>query len=98
MAVQVVELQLTLVAGGSPKSTSVAPAKPEPLMVTTVPPVLGPVFGLIEETDGAGSGAGPTKVPSTATPLGWLSPEAPGPTMLVIGATLPVAPGRIQEP
>ena len=61
-------------------------------MVTTVPPVLGPVFGLIEETDGAGSGAGPTKVPSTATPIGPLSPVAP-PEMVAIGATLPVAPG-----
>ncbi len=55
VAVQEVELQLTLVAGGSPKSTSVAPVKPAPVMVTTVPPLEGPLFGLTEETEGDGT-------------------------------------------
>ena len=52
VAVHEFEVQLTLVAGGSPKSTPVAPAKPDPVMVTTVPPVLGPELGLTEETEG----------------------------------------------
>ena len=36
-----------------PKVTAVAPVKPEPLMVTVVPPVLGPVVGEMPVTVGA---------------------------------------------
>ena len=36
-----------------PKSTAVAPLKPDPLRVTIVPPEVGPDVGEIEVTDGA---------------------------------------------
>jgi hypothetical protein len=58
VAVQfVVEAQLTPVALFGPKRTVVAPAagsKPVPVIVTTVPPAVGPLVGLIETTVGAG--------------------------------------------
>ncbi len=38
------------------KSTSVAPVKAVPVMVTVVPPVLGPELGLTPLTVGAGGG------------------------------------------
>jgi hypothetical protein len=43
---------LTLVAGTVPKSTLVAPLKLVPLMVTVVPPAIGPLVGEIEVTAG----------------------------------------------
>jgi hypothetical protein len=53
VAVQLVVLQVTDVAGVEPKSTVVTPgANPDPLMVTTVPAVNGPAFGLIPVTPG----------------------------------------------
>ena len=39
-------------AGMDPKSTSVAPVKPEPVMVTLVPPASGPLVGLTAVTAG----------------------------------------------
>ena len=61
-AVAVIVVLFTTVTPGAdvPPSLTVAPArKPVPLMVTAVPPVEGPVFGVIDVTVGAGfPGAG----------------------------------------
>jgi hypothetical protein len=47
VAVTVVSLtKTTLVAGVVPKFTAVPPVKPLPVIVTFVPPVVGPEFGL----------------------------------------------------
>ncbi len=46
---------LKLVAATLPKSTAVAPEKPEPPMVTLVPPVGGPKVGLRPVTIGTGA-------------------------------------------
>jgi hypothetical protein len=43
---------LNVVAAAVPNATPVAPAKPAPVIVTSVPPVSGPAFGLIAEIDG----------------------------------------------
>jgi hypothetical protein len=43
----------------APKLTEVAPVNPDPLMVTVVPPAIGPALGLIEVTLTAGA-KGPT--------------------------------------
>jgi hypothetical protein len=40
-----------------PKETLVAPVKPVPVIVTDVPPVSGPLVGLILVTFGTGGGA-----------------------------------------
>jgi hypothetical protein len=53
---------LKLVAATVPKRTWVAPVSPVPLMVTEVPPVLGPELGEIEVTAGTGAGGGVTEV------------------------------------
>ena len=53
---EVVEEQVTLVAWVVPKSTVVDPVpveKPDPEIVTEVPPAAGPEFGLILDTVGA---------------------------------------------
>ena len=44
----------TLVAAAPPKVTLVAPVKVVPVMVTLVPPAVGPEFGLTEVTVGPG--------------------------------------------
>jgi hypothetical protein len=44
---------VTLVAGVAPKLTPDAPMKPVPVIVTEVPPVLGPEVGTIDVTVGA---------------------------------------------
>ena len=44
-----------MVAALEPKSTAVAPERLVPLMVTLVPPPVGPLVGLIEVTVGAGT-------------------------------------------
>jgi hypothetical protein len=52
----VIEVALTmvkLVPGVAPKFTAVAPAKPVPVIVTSVPPADVPEFGLTAPTDGA---------------------------------------------
>jgi len=52
--IDVLPTTFTLVAAVPPKVT-VAPArKPLPVMVTEVPPTIGPAFGVIEPTVGAG--------------------------------------------
>jgi hypothetical protein len=56
VAVIVVEfMTVTLVAGMDPKSTAVAPVKFVPVMVTVVPPSVGPPDGEIPLTVGGGS-------------------------------------------
>jgi hypothetical protein len=59
VAVHVVaEEQLTPVAEFAPNWTAVAPTtKFEPVIVTTVPPVVGPVEGLMDETTGGATEA-----------------------------------------
>ena len=50
------ELTMTEVAALDPKSTVVAPAiKPVPVIVTAVPPLTNPVFGLTPVIVGTGS-------------------------------------------
>ena len=56
MAVIVVELLTVKVAAVVPKLTALAPAKPVPVMVTVVAPVLGPEVGLTDLTLGGGGG------------------------------------------
>jgi hypothetical protein len=52
-AVKVVdEVTLNDTAAAEPNLTAVAPLKPLPVTVTEVPPAIGPVFGLTEETVG----------------------------------------------
>ena len=51
--IDVDELTVKLVAAVAPNVTAVAPVKPVPVTVTTVPPVCGPVVGEIEVTVGA---------------------------------------------
>jgi len=46
-------LTMMLLAGVAPNETLVAPVKPEPVMVTLVPPAAGPLAGLTLDTDGA---------------------------------------------
>ena len=48
----VAELTVKLVAAVAPKVTAVAPEKPEPMMITVVPPAKGPAVGEIEVTVG----------------------------------------------
>ena len=54
VAVMVVALTtLTLVAAVPPIVTAVAPVRFMPVMLTDVPPAVGPVFGVIDVTVGA---------------------------------------------
>jgi hypothetical protein len=53
--IEVSEFTVKLVADNGPKRTLVAPVNPEPVMVTLVPPAVGPEVGLIEVTAGAGA-------------------------------------------
>ena len=48
----VADTAVTLVAATVPNVTPVAPVRLVPVMVTWVPPVVGPVVGLIEVTAG----------------------------------------------
>ncbi len=45
-------LTIKLAAGVPPKETAVVPVKPEPVMVTDVPPAAGPLVGLMAEITG----------------------------------------------
>ena len=51
----VAETTVKLVAAAAPKVTAVAPANPVPVIVTVVPPVVGPAVGEIEVTVGGGA-------------------------------------------
>ncbi len=48
---------LKLLAVVEPNETLVAPVKPEPVIVTLVPPAAGPLVGVIPDTIGLGIGA-----------------------------------------
>lgn len=50
---EVAELTVKLVAAVAPNVTAVTPVKPVPVIVTTVPPAVGPEVGEIEPTVGA---------------------------------------------
>ena len=50
--IEVAELTVKPVAGVAPKVTAVAPVNPVPVMVTEVPPAVGPAVGEIEVTVG----------------------------------------------
>jgi hypothetical protein len=50
----VAELTVNPAAAVAPKATAVVPEKLVPVMITTVPPLPGPVVGEIEVTAGAG--------------------------------------------
>ena len=53
VAVIAVAVSLVIVAATPPKSTAVAPARSVPVIVTDVPPLVGPVAGLTPVTAGA---------------------------------------------
>jgi hypothetical protein len=52
-------INVMLVAGDEPKETPVTPVKPLPVMTTVVPPVLGPLVGLMPVTSGTGKAVRP---------------------------------------
>ena len=52
---EVALLTITPVAALAPKSTAVAPVRLVPVMVTEVPPAVGPEVGLTPVTVGAGT-------------------------------------------
>ena len=52
--IEVAETTVKVVAAVAPKVTAVAPVKPVPVMVTVVPPVVGPPVGLERVTVGGG--------------------------------------------
>jgi hypothetical protein len=54
--ISVAETTTTVVAASEPKSTSAAETKPEPVIVTVVPPARTPDEGLTEPTTGVVSG------------------------------------------
>jgi hypothetical protein len=62
--ISVSETTLNEAAGVAPKLTTVAPVKLVPVIVTVVPPAVGPEFGATEVTVGAA-----TKVNWSATPV-----------------------------
>ena len=70
------------VAAAVPKSTAVAPVKSVPVMVTEVPPAVGPAFGLTEVTVGA------------ATKVNW-SAEAVGEVPPGVVTVMSTVPGRV---
>ena len=51
--IEVAELTVKLVALVAPNFTAVAPVNPVPVIVTDVPPVVGPAVGEIDVTVGA---------------------------------------------
>ena len=50
--IEVAEMTVTLVALVAPNFTAVAPDNEVPVMVTDVPPVVGPAFGATDVTAG----------------------------------------------
>jgi len=56
-------------AATPPNVTPVAPVKPLPVMVTTVPPVIGPVVGVIELIDGEAAEADRVVAAKSATTM-----------------------------
>ena len=64
--ISVDESTVKLVASMEPKSTYPAPERFSPVIVTLVPPEVGPVVGEMEETTGAGGTNGLTGVADTS--------------------------------
>jgi hypothetical protein len=60
--ISVPEITVNVVAGTAPNVTFDAPANPEPVIVTSVPPVVGPEPGVTLATTGAGEVAMPVPV------------------------------------
>jgi hypothetical protein len=60
------ETTVKLVAATAPKTTLVVPVKPVPVMVTVVPPVVGPELGEMELTIG-GEELKVSALPSSST-------------------------------
>src|SRR6478735_5284050 len=74
-------LTVNVVAAVAPKSTAVAPVKPVPVIVTEVPPAVGPEFGLTLVTVGA------------ATNVNWSLAEVAlvPPVVVTVMSTVPAA-------
>jgi hypothetical protein len=74
-------------AGARPKSTIVAPVKPEPEMVTALPPNMDPAPGLTEAMAGAGiyvNAAAAVPVPPIAVTATSAYPAVPAGTAVII--------------
>jgi hypothetical protein len=54
--IEVAEVTLKVVAGVAPNATALAPVKPVPVIVTTVPPASGPWAGDTADTVGGPAG------------------------------------------
>src|SRR5579864_9300098 len=84
--IEVEELTTSPVPAVVPNLTTVAPVKPVPVMVTGVPPVVGPVLGLTLVT--VGGVGGPAALSSTAT-----AEDVPAGAWMALGVTAPDTPG-----
>ena len=75
--ISVLRTRVNLVAGVEPKSTAVAFVNPVPLMVTLVPPPVGPLFGDTEITVGASGrivrAISASTFPGRGVRLGWIT-------------------------
>jgi hypothetical protein len=80
----------TLVAPVAPKVTDVAPEKPVPLIVTLVPPDVGPEFGETPVT----VGTGPEGVPPPGTEVSTRPPVLLDPTAVQVETEVHVTPAR----
>ncbi len=69
--IDVAETTLTPVPALLPKATVSPDAKPDPVIVTAVPPAAGPVAGETPLTDGAGGGE-PLHVTITGAEFAWM--------------------------
>jgi hypothetical protein len=64
------EITVKLAEGApAPNATLVAPVKPVPVMVTVVPPAIGPELGEIDVTTGAGRSTNVNRSAETAADL-----------------------------
>src|SRR5579863_2341353 len=84
----VAEFTVSVVAAVVPNLTAVTPTKFVPVMVTGVPPAVGPALGLTLVTVGAGGGPPPVALMSTPMPE-----EVPAGDCVPAGDTAPVTPG-----
>jgi hypothetical protein len=82
----VAETTLKLVAGTDPKATLVAPVNPLPVIVTVVPPAVGPEAGEMAVMAGGSAGA-------LTIAVGAEAAGVPGPPVLVaVSVTITVCP------
>ena len=87
VAVMVVELTTVKVAVAVPNFTPVTQLKPVPVMVTEVPPPVGPVFGTTPVTVGTALMSGPV-APHLLSPRVMTSPGDAAPRTVMISASL----------